>query len=100
MSKSNIYTKEETSAETKKKTVEPPMYKVFLNNDDYTTMDFVVEILISVFHKSEIEAIRIMFDVHRTGIGVCGIYSFEVAETKVDIVHKQAKKKNFLLNVL
>ncbi len=93
----NIKTKEIVLPKTKKELKEPPMYKVLLNNDDYTTMDFVVEILISVFHKSEIEAISIMLDVHRKGVGMCGIYSFEIAETKINIVHSKASKKNFPL---
>jgi ATP-dependent Clp protease adaptor protein ClpS len=62
---------------------EPPRCRVVLLNDDYTPMDFVVEILIRVFHKSQEEAVRVMLAVHRQGLGVCGIYPFELAETKV-----------------
>jgi ATP-dependent Clp protease adaptor protein ClpS len=76
---------------------EPPMYKVLLHNDDYTTMDFVVEILKTVFHKSEEEATRIMLHVHYNGIGVCGVYPAEIAETKVEIVHSLARQHGFPL---
>ncbi|NOZ42081.1 MAG: ATP-dependent Clp protease adapter ClpS [Alphaproteobacteria bacterium] len=65
------------------KTRKPPMYKVLMLNDDYTPMDFVVHILLSCFQKSEEEAVQIMLNVHQTGVGLCGIYSFEIAETKV-----------------
>jgi ATP-dependent Clp protease adaptor protein ClpS len=71
---------------------EPPMYRVMLLNDDYTTMEFVVEVLRSVFQKSPEEATRIMLNVHQSGVGVCGVYTFEVAETKVDTVHSLAKE--------
>lgn len=64
------------------KTKKPPLFKVLLHNDDYTTKEFVVMILEQVFHHSEIEANRIMEHVHNTGIGVAGIYPYEVAETK------------------
>ena len=76
---------------------EPPMYRVLLLNDDYTTMDFVVDVLMSVFMKSAGEATRIMLNVHRVGVGVCGLFSFEVAETKVDTVHALAREKGFPL---
>jgi ATP-dependent Clp protease adaptor protein ClpS len=78
-------------------TKEPPLYKVLLLNDDYTTMEFVVEVLVYVFNKSESDATRIMLDVHRKGVGVCGIYPFEIAETKVDTVEALAREKGFPL---
>ena len=65
------------------RTKKPPMYKVLMHNDDYTTKEFVVRILQTVFHKSESQALRIMNHVHNNGIGVAGIYTMEVAETKV-----------------
>ena len=71
---------------------EPPMYKVILHNDDYTTMDFVVMILEVVFHKNRGEAARIMMNVHRQGMGVAGIFTRDVAETKIVIVHDLARK--------
>lgn len=76
---------------------EPRLYKVLLHNDDYTTMEFVVEILQMVFHKSPVEATQIMLNVHKRGIGVCGIFTAEVAETKVEMVHHLAKKNGFPL---
>jgi ATP-dependent Clp protease adaptor protein ClpS len=72
--------------------MEPPMYKVILHNDDYTTMDFVVLVLEVIFHKDHGEAARIMMDVHRQGAGVAGIFTRDVAETKIVIVHDLARK--------
>jgi ATP-dependent Clp protease adaptor protein ClpS len=84
---------ERTSQQTKK----PELYKVFLLNDDYTTMDFVVEILETVFHKQPAEAFRIMMMVHTQGKGLCGVYPHEVAETKVDAVVERARENGFPL---
>ncbi|UCH74103.1 MAG: ATP-dependent Clp protease adapter ClpS [Rhodospirillales bacterium] len=67
----------------KPKTKKPSMYKVLLLNDDYTPMEFVVHILERFFGKSSEEATRIMLHVHRRGVGVCGVYTYEIAETKV-----------------
>lgn len=78
-------------------TREPRRYKVLLHNDDYTTMEFVVHVLKSVFRKSESEAMRIMLAVHREGLGMCGVFTAEVAETKVDTVHGMAKAAGFPL---
>ncbi|MBE6044858.1 MAG: ATP-dependent Clp protease adaptor ClpS [Clostridium thermopalmarium] len=75
------------------------MYKVLLHNDDYTTMDFVVEILIKIFRKSPIEAERIMFDVHRKGIGIAGIYSYDIASTKIRQVMIMAEENGFPLKL-
>ena len=76
---------------------EPPMYKVLLHNDNYTTMEFVVEVLMHVFNKPIVEATRIMLSVHKRGIGLCGQYPYEVAETKVDSVHLLAREQGFPL---
>ena len=76
---------------------EPPFYRVFLHNDDYTTMDFVVEILCGVFRKSQEEAIRIMLAVHEKGRCECGVYPAEVAETKVFTVRERARAAGFPL---
>jgi ATP-dependent Clp protease adaptor protein ClpS len=84
---------ERTRQETKK----PDMFKVLLLNDDYTTMDFVIEILEEVFHKSPAEAYRIMMAVHTQGKGLCGIYPHEVAETKVASVVERARSNGFPL---
>ena len=74
------------------KTKKPSMYRVILMNDDYTPMEFVVHILMSVFGHTQEESTRIMLNVHRNGIGVCGIYTFEIAETKVSQVMDQARR--------
>lgn len=76
---------------------EPRKYQVVLHNDDYTTMDFVVEVLVRVFRKNEAQATAIMLSVHNQGYGVCGIYTAEVAESKVDLVHRLAKSAGFPL---
>ncbi len=73
------------------------MYRVLLHNDNYTTMEFVVEILVHIFHKTIEDATRIMLNVHEKGIGVCGVYTFEVAETKVDTVHSIAREHGYPL---
>lgn len=70
----------------------PKKYKVLLHNDDYTTMEFVIFILQSVFHKTLDEAERIMMEVHQKGIGLCGIYTFEIAESKAKKVERLARE--------
>jgi ATP-dependent Clp protease adaptor protein ClpS len=82
---------------TEKQTKEPARFKVLLINDDYTTMDFVVEVLETVFHRTPAEAFRIMMQVHTQGKGLCGVYTFEVAETKVEAVHELARQNGFPL---
>ena len=79
------------------KTTEPPMYKVLLHNDNYTTKDFVVEILMAIFNKSIQEATSLMWHVHRNGSGICGIYPYEMAETKVNLVTLVARENGFPL---
>ncbi len=90
-------TEEEITSGVKEEIKEPSMYKVLLHNDDYTTMEFVVEVLMFIFNKPPEEATRIMLNVHEKGIGVCGVYTYEVAETKVDMVHTAAKENGFPL---
>jgi ATP-dependent Clp protease adaptor protein ClpS len=75
----------------------PALFRVILHNDDYTTMQFVVEVLETVFLKSPAEAHRIMMHVHTRGRGVCGAYPHEVAETKVALVHDRARAEGFPL---
>ena len=77
---------------TKPKTKKPSMYKVLLLNDDYTPMEFVVLILERYFNKSTEEATQIMLHVHRRGVGVCGLFTYEVAETKVTQVVDLARQ--------
>ncbi len=79
------------------KTREPRRYKVLLHNDDYTSMEFVVSILENVFHKSPPDATEIMLNVHNKGIGVAGIYTKEICETKIALVHQLAKENDFPL---
>ena len=74
------------------KTKKPSMYRVLLMNDDYTPMEFVVSILMGIFKKTQEEATQVMLSVHQTGIGTCGVYTFEVAETKVAQVMDAAKR--------
>ena len=80
------------ATKTREKTKKPSMYRVLLMNDDYTPMEFVVSILMGIFKKSQEEATRVMLNVHQTGIGTCGVYTFEVAETKVAQVMDAAKR--------
>ncbi len=85
--------------EIEDKTTEPPMYKVLLHNDDYTTKAFVVEVLVVIFNKSLEAATELMWRVHRNGIGVCGIYPYEIAETKINLVTRVARENGFPLKV-
>ncbi|CAB5122077.1 ATP-dependent Clp protease adaptor protein ClpS [Olavius algarvensis associated proteobacterium Delta 3] len=77
----------------------PSMFKVLIYNDDYTTKEFVVEVLVTVFHKSRESAIRLMFSVHQNGVGVCGVYPLEVAETKVNVVLGKARDHGYPLQL-
>lgn len=79
------------------KLAKPRLWKVLLHNDDYTTQDFVVEVLQQVFRRSEPEAVTIMLHVHRKGVGVAGVYPYDVAETKVETVRSLARKREFPL---
>lgn len=88
---------ESVSTKERQETKEPPLYKVILLNDDYTTMEFVVAILENVFNKSNADATRIMLNVHHEGAGIAGIYTKEIGETKISIVSELAKKNNFPL---
>lgn len=86
-----------TRTKPEHQTQKPPLYKVLMHNDDYTTRDFVVEMLRTVFHHPEPEANRIMLHVHQTGVGVAGVYSYEVAEMKVRTVEMHAHEHEFPL---
>ena len=84
-------------SESKAKLERPPLYKVFLHNDDFTTMEFVVFVLQTIFNHGEDEALRIMLNVHRQGIGLAGVYTYEVAEMKVESVTSIAQANEFPL---
>lgn len=87
----------ETLSQSRTKIKRPKRYRVLLLNDDYTTMDFVVSILESVFLKSPTEAARIMLEVHHKGSGLCGIYPKEIAEAKIVTVESRAREAEFPL---
>ena len=90
-------TKHELSGELSLR--EPKQYLVLLLNDDYTSMDFVIDVLMNIFHKTYQESEQIMLDVHKKDKGVCGVYTYEVAETKVMQVSKLAREQGFPLKV-
>jgi ATP-dependent Clp protease adaptor protein ClpS len=82
---------------TRRKVARPPRYKVVLYNDDYTPMEFVVAILEQIFGKGPSEATAIMLAIHKTGLGIAGVYVLEVAETKVALVHRAAEERGYPL---
>ncbi len=86
-----------TEQEMRAKIETPRRFQVLLHNDNYTTMDFVVLVLVRVFHKHQADAIRIMLDVHHKNIGKVGVYPREVAETKVELVRQMAQEAQFPL---
>ena len=83
--------------EGKTKLERPPLYRVLLHNDDFTTMEFVVFVLQTVFNHRESDAVRIMLNVHRQGLGLAGVYTYEVAQMKVDKVTSIAQANEFPL---
>jgi ATP-dependent Clp protease adaptor protein ClpS len=83
--------------EEKTRLKKPPLYKVLLHNDDYTTMEFVVFVLRTVFQRSEADAVRIMLSVHNQGAGVAAVYTYEIAESKVATVTEMARENDFPL---
>jgi len=86
---------DDTITDIDEEAAEPPNFKVLLHNDDYTPRAFVVEILLAVFNKLLEDATRLMWHVHKNGIGVCGIYPFEVAETKISQATELARENGF-----
>ncbi|ACS79891.1 MULTISPECIES: ATP-dependent Clp protease adapter ClpS [Maridesulfovibrio] len=76
---------------------EPRKFRVLLHNDDYTSMEFVVAVLMQVFRKTEEESTKIMLQVHNDGVGVCGVYTAEVAETRVEMVKQLAQQAGYPL---
>ena len=97
MSETDRQTGGEVLERTKQETKRPELFKVLLLNDDYTTMDFVVEVLETVFNKAPVEAYRIMMAVHTQGKGLCGVYPYDIAETKVQTVTDLARDNGFPL---
>lgn len=86
-----------TRTRTERKLQKPKQYKVLLHNDDYTTMEFVVFILMAVFHRGETDAVQIMLHVHKNGIGVAGVYTYDVAETRIKQVEALARQHEYPL---
>lgn len=97
---SGLETQKDASTKERQETRKPPLYKVLLLNDDYTTMEFVVHVLEKIFHKSPPEATRIMLHVHKKGMGLAGVYSRDIAETKMAEVHDLAQGNEFPLRCL
>lgn len=97
MSNPGIESDFELSDQVREETEEPPKFRVILINDDYTTFDFVVQVLVTIFKRTVDEAIRITTDVHNKGNGVCGVYTKQIAETKVDMVHQASQTAGFPL---
>ncbi|ABB38897.1 ATP-dependent Clp protease adaptor protein ClpS [Oleidesulfovibrio alaskensis G20] len=97
MSDRKLSTREDADVLLEEELKEPRRFRVLLHNDDYTSMDFVVAVLIDIFRKSREQAMSIMLSVHEKGIGVCGVYTAEVAETKVAMVHARARAEGFPL---
>ena len=89
-----------SSIKTERLLKEPDLYKVVMLNDNYTTMDFVVEILIDIFGKTEAEARKIMLAIHKQGRGTAGIYVYDIAVSKIAQVDEAAKKKGFPLKCI
>ena len=89
--------KGELELKPEQKLTEPKMYRVIMHNDHYTTMEFVVEVIMKVFHKPGAEATKIMLDIHKKGMGICGIYIYDIAITKISEVHTLAKKSQYPL---
>ena len=89
--------KEQERTKTVERVKEPQMFKVILLNDHYTTMEFVIEVLMTIFHKAPEEAAQVMLSVHKAGSGVAGVYTREIAETKVASVTHRARRNGFPL---
>jgi ATP-dependent Clp protease adaptor protein ClpS len=87
----------ETITKSEKKLKKPPLYQVLLHNDDYTTMEFVVHVLQNIFGRSTADAVVIMLKVHNEGVGVAGVYTFEVAEMKVNKATALARENEYPL---
>jgi ATP-dependent Clp protease adaptor protein ClpS len=88
-----------TQVKPEKRLKRPRLYRVLLHNDDYTTREFVVQVLHNVFHRGEQDAIRVMLHVHNNGVGVAGVFTREVAESKMQRVERMAREQEFPLRL-
>ena len=88
---------EEVATKSRERLKRPPLFRVLLHNDDFTTMEFVIEVLKHVFGKSDADAFSIMWAVHTQGLGVAGVYTYEVAEMKVERVSQMAREQEYPL---
>ncbi|HST51655.1 MAG TPA: ATP-dependent Clp protease adaptor ClpS [Pyrinomonadaceae bacterium] len=88
---------EDVATESRERLQKPPLFRVLLHNDDFTTMEFVVEVLKKVFGKTDGDAFRIMWAVHTQGVGVAGVYTYEIAEMKVERTTQMARAQEFPL---
>ncbi len=96
-SETNVGNKAKVCDKAKEQVTMPSLFKVFMHNDDYTTMEFVVEVLQDIFRKSATEAEKIMLTIHFQGVGYCGTFPHEIAETKVSRARLRARKAGFPL---
>jgi len=95
-----LLTKSREKTEKKERLKEPDEFKVILLNDNYTSMEFVIEVLMSIFHKDFQNASKIMLDIHQKGKGIVGQYPWDIATTKVEQVHAAARKSDFPLRCI
>lgn len=95
----NHETRLENTTQSEARWQRPKMFRVVMHNDDYTTMDFVVDVLTGIFHKNKIEATNIMTDVHNSGKGVAGVYTYDIAVTKKIQTDRVSHEKGFPLKV-
>lgn len=89
--------REEIAVKDRTKSAKPRLYRVLLHNDDFTTMEFVVQVLVEFFHKTRTEATHVMLHVHHKGVGVAGVYPYDVAQTKVVLVTESARSNGMPL---
>ena len=97
MTTNELFGELDATEKKKAKRGQPELYNVYMHNDDYTTMEFVVLMLETIFRKSSTEAHTIMMNIHLKGVGLCGVFPLEIAETKVTKVHSRARKDGFPL---
>lgn len=97
---SDSQTLEEINILTSEQIQKPPLYKIIMLNDDYTSMDFVVYVLETIFQKNNEEATKIMFQIHNTGFGICGAFTYEIAETKKKETIELATKYQYPLQCI